>query len=321
MVKFDMNDLHFSTLDLNLLKVFDALMEERSVTRAGDGLGLTQSAVSHALGRLRHALGDPLFVRRPGGVEPTPRALEIGPALRAALGQLQEALTPPGFDPATAERQFTLAAGAYACTVLVPALVERVRQTAPGVRLSIESYGLDYQASLESGRIDVAIVGLDLHAPRLRFLPLFTETIVWVARPDHPLAHGPLTAEAIAAARRIVIAGYRDLGVEDEAVLTAAISRRSAEGVHDRELGLVRGVGLTVPDGFSAVVVAGRSDMIALAPRRLAAVAADLGRVVVLEPPRPIEPLHIGALFRADRLAQPALAWFARALQDVARRL
>src|SRR5271156_3475913 len=98
-----MNLVHFNALDLNLLRVFDALVEERSVTRAGDRLGLTQSAVSHALGRLRHVMSDPLFVRRAGGVEPTSRALEIGPALHAALAQLQEALSPSGFDPSTAE--------------------------------------------------------------------------------------------------------------------------------------------------------------------------------------------------------------------------
>src|SRR5579872_306530 len=187
-----MSELHFSSLDLNLLRVFDALLEERSVTRAGDRLGLSQSAVSHSLGRLRHALGDPLFVRKSGGVEPTPRALEIGPALHAALRQLQEALSPPGFDPSTAERRFILAAGAYACTILVPALVERLRQAAPGVRLQIEAYGPDYQENLESGRIDAAIVSRDGVSRRQKFVPLFTEDMVWVVRRGHALAQGEL---------------------------------------------------------------------------------------------------------------------------------
>ena len=152
-----MSELHFSNLDLNLLRIFDALLEERSVTRAGERLGLTQSAVSHALGRLRHLLGDPLFTRKSGGVEPTPRALEIGPALHAALRQLEEALSPTVFDPLTAERRFTLAAGPYACTILVPALVERLHQAAPKVELLIEAYGLDYHERLDAGRIDAAL--------------------------------------------------------------------------------------------------------------------------------------------------------------------
>ena len=89
-----MPEIHLNTLDLNLLKVFDALADEGSVTRAGARLGMTQSAVSHALGRLRHVLHDELFVRGPQGMRPTIRALEMAPRLRRALDQLQQALTP-----------------------------------------------------------------------------------------------------------------------------------------------------------------------------------------------------------------------------------
>src|SRR4051812_16994715 len=104
--------------DLNLLRIFDVVLEERSVTRAGVRLGLTQSAVSHALNRLRYTLNDELFLRGPGGMEPTPRALEIGPQVHAALTQLQSAVAPAGFDPTISERRFTIAAGAYACAVM-----------------------------------------------------------------------------------------------------------------------------------------------------------------------------------------------------------
>jgi DNA-binding transcriptional LysR family regulator len=146
-----MKEIHFVSLDLNLLRVFDALLEERSVTRTGARLGLTQSAVSHALSRLRLVLDDALFVRKSGGVEPTPRALEIGPALHAAIRQMQEALSPPLFEPRTAERRFTLAAGPYACTILAPSLVERLHRTAPAVALQIQAYGPDVHESLEVG--------------------------------------------------------------------------------------------------------------------------------------------------------------------------
>src|SRR3954451_10985148 len=101
-------------VDLNLLRVFDVMLEERSVTRAGARLGLTQSAVSHALNRLRYALSDDLFVRGPSGMQPTPRALEMGPQVHAAFVQLQAALAPADFSPATSERRFALAAGTYA---------------------------------------------------------------------------------------------------------------------------------------------------------------------------------------------------------------
>src|SRR5579872_1934927 len=115
-----MSNVHFQALDLNLLRLFDALSEERSVTRAGARLGLTQSAVSHALNRLRHALQDELFVRGPEGMQPTARAQEIAPRLRQGLHQLQLALDPAAFDPADTERRFSLAVGAYTATVLMP---------------------------------------------------------------------------------------------------------------------------------------------------------------------------------------------------------
>ena len=313
-----MSQLHFTNLDLNLLRVFDALLEERSVTRSGDRLGLTQSAVSHALGRLRHLLGDPLFTRKSGGIEPTPRALEIGPALHAALRQLEEALSPPVFDPLTADRRFILAAGPYACTILVPALVERLHQAAPKVELQIEAYGLDHHERLDSGRIDAAIVSRDGVAQRFKFVPLFSEDMAWVVRRGHPLAQGELTEARLAAARRIVISGYRDAIEGDAAGVGAAISRRSTE---DRADGRAanQSVGVTVPDAFSAVVIAGRSEMAALVPRRLAQTASNSGNVTMIEPLKATMPLEIGALFRADRLAQPALVWFAKTLREVAQ--
>src|SRR5579871_6051802 len=114
-----MNAANINSVDLNLLRVFDALLEEGSVTRAGARLGLTQSAVSHSLNRLRALLGDELFIRSPGGVRPTARASEIGSAVHAALLQLHGAIAPKPFEPKTTERPFTIIAGAYASAVLV----------------------------------------------------------------------------------------------------------------------------------------------------------------------------------------------------------
>src|SRR5256885_7423857 len=103
-----MNSVHFNALDLNLLRVFEALMQERSATRAGERLGLTQSAISHALNRLRYVLQDELFVRGPDGMQPTERAAEIAPRLRQGLLQLQLALAPADFVPERSDRRFTI---------------------------------------------------------------------------------------------------------------------------------------------------------------------------------------------------------------------
>jgi DNA-binding transcriptional LysR family regulator len=315
-----MSQLHFANLDLNLLRVFDALLDERSVTRAGDRLGLTQSAVSHALGRLRHVFDDPLFTRRAGGIEPTPRALEIGPGLHTALAHLQDALSPPGFDPLTTERRFTLAAGPYACTIVAPPLLERLRRAAPRIELQIDAHGPNLHENLDTGRIDAAIVSLDAQAPRFHFEPLFTEDMVWVGRAEED---GELTEQRVATRRRIVISGLREPLEGEDAGVSAAISRRSAVGAGRpaSEVDAPPEIGVTVPDVFSAVVIAGRSDMVALVPRRLAQIASRAGNVTTREPFQPSEPLIIGALFRADRLTQPALAWFAQTLRDVAATL
>ena len=146
-----MNSMHLANLDLNLLRVFDVLLEERSVTRAGARLGLTPSAVSHALSRLRYHLGDELFRRDAQGMQPTRRALEIGPSLHAALGQLQSALNPGDFEPAISDHRFSVVAGAYACAVLMPAVVARLQAQAPGVLLQIAENPPDLVEQLDCG--------------------------------------------------------------------------------------------------------------------------------------------------------------------------
>src|SRR5689334_14947770 len=151
-------------LDLNLLRVFDVLLEERSVTRAGARLGLTQSAVSHSLNRLRYQLEDDLFVRGPSGMQPTPRAVEMGPQVHAALNQLQAALAPSDVEPVTSERRFAVLAGAYACAILVPRIVGRMAAEAPLAELGIGELTPDAPERLDARRADFMVGGV-LAAP------------------------------------------------------------------------------------------------------------------------------------------------------------
>src|SRR5437764_14559060 len=152
-----MNTVHFNALDLNLLRVFEALMQERSATRAGERFGLTQSAISHALNRLRYVLDDELFVRVPDGMRPTRRAAEIAPRLREGLLQLQLALAPAEFVPERTNRRFTIACGEYVGSVLVPSLVARLRAAAPNAELRIRPSNLGIAEALLAGRVDLAI--------------------------------------------------------------------------------------------------------------------------------------------------------------------
>lgn len=148
----------FKTLDLNLLKVFDAVMGERSVLRASQKVALSQSAVSHSLARLREMLEDDLFVRTAAGMQPTARALTMAPQVREALRTLEAAVELPTFVPATSTKQFTLAANDFTTMVLASPLLKLLGREAPSIDLTIKPVTrIDLAEQIDLGRIDVAI--------------------------------------------------------------------------------------------------------------------------------------------------------------------
>ena len=307
-----------STIDLNLLRVFDALLEEQSVTRAGSRLGLTQSAVSHALTRLRHAFGDPLFVRGPSGMQPTPRALEVGPGVHAALAQLQTALSPSAFDPATTERRFALAAGAYGCAILVPDLVARLAQRAPGVELIVVQPGPDVVEQLDLRRADFVFWVAEDVPDRVVAKPVLKETMVWAVRGDHPaLLAGLDTLEALAALQHVTVAARRPLNEP-----RGTVAEATWEGLRPFEEALaVRGlkqkIGVTVPDIYSAIAVVARSDMAALIPRRLGLISQRAGLLRLIEPPHATMEVRMSLMGLRERLNEPAMAWMKGLLIEV----
>src|SRR5260370_12929074 len=134
----------WNAFDLNLLVIFDAVIQEKTLTRAGQRLGMSQPAVSHALARLRHMLKDELFVRTPEGMRPTPRAERMVEPVRAALQELQLTLEADEFDASQASRSFTIAANNYAARAVVPALFRRVAMLAPSVVLEVRPIGMQH---------------------------------------------------------------------------------------------------------------------------------------------------------------------------------
>lgn len=310
-----------STPDLNLLRVFDVLLEERNVTRAGARLGLTQSAVSHALNRLRYALNDELFVRGPSGMQPTPRALEMGPQVHAALNQLQAALSFPDFDPATSERRFTMSAGAYACAVLAPSLVSRLAREAPLSELAVVENAPDVLERIDSRRVDFLVGGVTAAPERFARDVILAESLVWVVRAGHPLlSQGRISLEVLTSVPHIVIApgatetpssrpglvvqaSWEDAGAFEAALTAAKLKRR---------------IGVSVPDTYSALAVAARSDMAALAPRRLAQVSAQSGRIGIIEAPYPQPAVEVALVYLRERLNEPAIAWMRDLIGEVA---
>ncbi len=323
-----MPEIHFTALDLNLLRVFDALAEERSVTRAGARLGLTQSAVSHALNRLRHILQDELFVRGPEGMRPTARAQEIAPRLRQGLHQLQLALTPSAFLPAATRRRFTIAAGPYVGTLLMPGVMRRIRQEAPAAEVRLRAIDDGLGDDLQAGRTDLAIGAFGQGARSFARETLFGETSVWVLRADHPAANdGPLTLRTLAGIPHVILASAREEQAVDGQVSGGGLERRviwddggALDGALARE-GLSRTIALTVQDAQSALAVARDTDMAALAPRRMAAAFAQAYGLVVFEPPYASPPIQIEALWRRDLTESRPLEWLKACLRAAAAEL
>src|SRR3984893_6484762 len=191
--------MNWGAFDLNLLIVFDAVMQERNVTRAGDRIGLSQPAVSHALSRLRHMLKDELFIRTPEGMMPTPRAEQLAEPLRRALSDMQLALEPESFVPSEASRRFEVAVNNYAAVVLAPSIVTTVISAAPGIRLDLRPSGLrDMPALLDRGEHDLAIGTFDDVGERFRRSPLVEDSFVLAMRRDHPAQGRELTIETLA---------------------------------------------------------------------------------------------------------------------------
>lgn len=317
--------VNFSNMDLNLLRVFDALFEERSVTRAGNRLHVTQSAVSHALARLRDILDDELFIKGPDGMTPTAKARAVGPRLRAGLLQLQAALSVDAFDPAVAECRYTIAADAYATAVLLPSVIGRIRADAPGIEIRITPGVADIGEALDTGRVDLAISAYGRVPERLGLHVLLRDRLVWVLRADHPLAQGPLTLDRLASLPHLVRA-VTDERTEamDGMIVEHGLERRVAQDGDGALIDALAGIGrrrqvrLTVPSTQAALAVVGETDLAALVPWRMAVAWAEHYRLKWMEPPYPGPETQMSMIWHLAHGGDPALKWLRHVIVEVA---
>lgn len=315
-----MNTPHVRNFDLNLLRVFVALLDEGSVTRASARLGVTQSAVSHALNRLRYGLEDELFVRGPAGMQPTLRAAELAPRIRQGLAQLQSTLAPATFDPADTDRHFVIAAGSYAASVLLPGVVARVQAEAPGASILVRTARKGVVEGLDAGRSDL-IVGLFGRTPaRFDSEALIRDRLVWIVRTGHPAAREPLTIETLAALPHIALTVDDEADMIHGAVLEHGVERQMAldDGVLTEAFaarGLARNIALTLPDLHSTLAIVASSDMTAQAPQGMVQVFGKALGLTAMEPPYPSPPRDVLALWRKDNDG-PALQWLRGLLRE-----
>lgn len=293
--------VNWSTFDLNLLIVFDAIMQERSVTRAGQRIGLSQPAMSHALNRLRYMLKDELFIRTPEGMMPTPRAEQIAPPLRHALSEMQLALELEAFVPEESDRHFSIAVNNYAAVVLAPLLVAAVAAAAPSVRLNLRPSGtLDIVNLLDRGELDLAIGGFDDQAERFAREPILEDPFVIVMRRHHAAERRELSAEDIAALPHLDISSTGD----DTGFIDQWLARN----------GLTRRIALQAPF-ISAGKLLAQTDMIAAVNRRIAQEIASSNALSIRELPFASPTVRTTMAWHRRLENHPAHRW----LRDIVR--
>ena len=289
--------MNLQDIDLNLLRVFDAVLRDGGVTPAAGRLGLTQPAVSNALSRLRRAFGDPLFVRSPSGMDATPFARELAEPVRQALSLLESALAHgPGFEPATATRAFRFYMSDLGQIEFLPPLVERVQRAAPGVRLEAVAADLEHIAdALGTGALDLAVGFLPALGPPIARRALFRDPYVCLMRADHPSIGVRMTKKQFLEASHVLVT-YRGGGhrVIEEAMERAGAARRIA---------------LRVPHFTVVPMVLERTDLILTLPARVARVFERRGSFKALPPPVPMPSAEVAVHWHERFEAEPGNRW------------
>jgi DNA-binding transcriptional LysR family regulator len=309
--------LNFRTLDLNLLRVFDTVMAEGSLTRAASQLAMTQPAVSHAVRRLREALGDELFLRSAQGVRPTPRAEALWPQVRQALATLRQALAPGPFDPQRDAVHWNLAMADATAAILAPPLVAAIESQQALANLRVLPLATrDPRRHLESGEVDLAVgyfpvavtaIGAQGSDAPLRHARLYTSRYVCVMRRGHPLAEVPMTLDTYCAAHHLLVSfSGRPHGFVDEEL--AAIGRQ-------------RRIVLTVNQFFAAGRVVTRSDLLTVLPDGFVSATGFEDELVTREIPLPLSPVHVEMLWHLRHDTDPAHAWLRAQVRAAAQAL
>ena len=294
--------MNFHTLDLNLLRVLEALLETGSTVRAGERVGLSQPAVSAALGRLRHALGDPLLVRQGQRLVPTDYARSLTGPLQQALDQLRAVLAgPAAFEPGTAELTFRISGSEAQADLLMPRLAADLADAAPGIRLQLVELGARAPLQrLEQDEADVAILPEAPLPPWAEGARLFESRLTMIARAGHPhlggVAPGGEVPLDLFCALRHALASPdgRPQGMADAAL---------------EKVGRARSVVMTLPNFSGVVRVVELSDLVALVPHPAARAAVARGSVATFVPPVALPAVPIEMAWHRRNAAAPAHRW------------
>jgi DNA-binding transcriptional LysR family regulator len=307
-----LNEIDLSRADLNLLVLFETVMETLHVGRAAKQLNLSPSAVSHGLGRLRGLLDDPLFFRTPKGVAPTDRALHLAPEIADVLARVRSVVaSAKPFDPAKSSRRFTIGAPDGAALVFVPPLLAQLRLSAPGIDISIRQLlpkpgelapnpaWREVLSDLEARRVDVAVLPSADLPLRFAARTLYEEDFVVAMRARHPFAKAP-TLGNYCKMDHLVVSETGDA----HGFVDVALSRRR----------LRRHVVLTAPNFMFALAVIAETDLISAMPRRFVALHGPRFGVVSAEAPINLPGFKLTIVTPKVALKDTGLAWLVEAL-------
>ena len=294
--------MNFATLDLNLLRVLDALFREGSTVRAAKRLAMSQSAVSGALSRLRHALGDQLFIRQGNRLVATDYAAGLEAGLRDELVRLEALLAPPTlFDPRTAEGTFRIAASDFFAELLMPPLGDLLQKSAPHMRAQlVDLVPSDYVASLEHRNADIALIP-DVALPDwVNREPLFHSPFQVIARAGNPGVAGlksgtQMPMDIFCALHHVLFSPEGNLAAMGDAAL--------------QRVGKSRQVAMTVPVFSGVCRTVSESDLIALVPAQLALKVAGTFGLSIFEPPMKIDQALIIGIWHKRSDSAPMAAW------------
>jgi DNA-binding transcriptional LysR family regulator len=298
--------VNLGAVDLKLLVVFDAVMAERNVSRAGARIGMSQSATSNALNRLRELLADQLFIRTGSGMQPTPFALRLTTPIRQALQLFQSALEPSLFDPASSTWTYRLAISDHASIVMLPPLAEHLSRVAPGVRLVLRpKVNAEIVEQLDANEIDFAIGVIPTMQRRFSRAALFRDSYDCLLRRQHPLARRRLKVADFAAAEFLAVRPRHEGSSEVDRILASH--------------GVKRTVAITVDQFLAAPPVIAHTDLIAFMLRGVMR-HLDLSQLHVAPAPVPLD-VQVVAVWNRALTKQPAHAWMRNQLIEVSRDL
>lgn len=288
--------MNISTFDLNLLRVLDALLRERNVSRAAERLSLSQPAVSNALNRLRDLLDDPLLVRVGRAMQPTPRALALEAPIRDALQRIEQSLSDDApFDPASSRQRFRIAVTDYVELILMPRLLRQLAVLAPGVRIDIQHLSPTLPGeALDKGGLDLVLGRFEQVPTRFASQRWVSETLQLVAHRDHGQLAGGLDLDTFLSLRHLWVHGGQTRGMVDQWL---------------GERGLSREIVYTTPNYLQAAHIVASSDLVAVLPKRLARYFTALLPLQVHELPFDLGPFHLDIVSLGLRQRDMALQW------------